>query len=526
VERISRTGWIGTALFFVLLAGLLTFGTLLLSRSTDGLDDAYISFRYARNLAGGEGLVYNPGERVEGYSNLLYVLMLAPSFLAGIPDTHTYDYAVALNLVASLLVLGLLLVSLRRSHGPMASGIGGLLFAACPTIWYWNASALETPWVVLLQLFTVAAAGAYVAGGRRSSLAFCAGSAALLVLIRADGFVGGFLVAAYLFLQRRRRAAAIVGGVTAAVLALLIAWRLSYYGSPLPNTYYVKVDGPLIDRIRYAVTRILNSRNLWLTWASLVTVAVAAGGRLVRQRSLSGLDAGLFFSVGLLAYYFYVGGDFFNERMLLVHVPIALLLLFREEILPARATLRSAPALLLIPLAILAYQFAVPDYRASRMDDLLRVGAKERHRSPWSLLGEHLRDHEPGRTLAIDAAGMAPFFSQLPAIDMLGLCDRHIARTPIHGRFWAGHNKYDPEYVLSRKPDLIASLMNEDFVMAAGLGWKWRDHGYRPKYLCSRFDQTPPHLPKVIDIGEKTDEEILRLYLLGYDYLVVKRSAD
>ena len=40
-------------------------------------DDAFISFRYARNLLEGHGLVFNPGERVEGYTNFLWVLELA-----------------------------------------------------------------------------------------------------------------------------------------------------------------------------------------------------------------------------------------------------------------------------------------------------------------------------------------------------------------------------------------------------------------------------------------------------------------
>lgn len=40
-------------------------------------DDAFISFRYARNLVEGHGLVYDLGEYVEGYSNFLWVLELA-----------------------------------------------------------------------------------------------------------------------------------------------------------------------------------------------------------------------------------------------------------------------------------------------------------------------------------------------------------------------------------------------------------------------------------------------------------------
>jgi hypothetical protein len=51
-----------------------------LSSSEWGLDNAYISYRYAENLVRGEGLVFNHGERVEGYSNFLYVLAVAPAF--------------------------------------------------------------------------------------------------------------------------------------------------------------------------------------------------------------------------------------------------------------------------------------------------------------------------------------------------------------------------------------------------------------------------------------------------------------
>ena len=40
-------------------------------------DDAFISFRYAANLADGQGLVFNQGERVEGFTNFLWVLILA-----------------------------------------------------------------------------------------------------------------------------------------------------------------------------------------------------------------------------------------------------------------------------------------------------------------------------------------------------------------------------------------------------------------------------------------------------------------
>ena len=67
----SRFGLAIACLPWLILLGCLTYVTWFLT------DDAFISFRYARNLLEGHGLVFNPGERVEGYSNFLWVLELA-----------------------------------------------------------------------------------------------------------------------------------------------------------------------------------------------------------------------------------------------------------------------------------------------------------------------------------------------------------------------------------------------------------------------------------------------------------------
>src|SRR6185437_4110074 len=47
-------------------------------------DDSFISFRYARNLAHGNGLVWNVGERVEGYTNFLWTVIAAGAIRAGL----------------------------------------------------------------------------------------------------------------------------------------------------------------------------------------------------------------------------------------------------------------------------------------------------------------------------------------------------------------------------------------------------------------------------------------------------------
>ena len=65
-------------------------------------DDAFISFRYAANLAEGHGLVFNPGERVEGYTNFLWTLIFAPVIALGLDPVPV---SASLGMIFSLALL-------------------------------------------------------------------------------------------------------------------------------------------------------------------------------------------------------------------------------------------------------------------------------------------------------------------------------------------------------------------------------------------------------------------------------------
>src|SRR5438034_8934210 len=109
-------------------------------------DDAYISFRYARNLVHGLGLVYNAGERVEGYSNFLWTLWCALGLRLGCaPETWANVSSIACY-AATLLLLG---VHTRRraSRGtPPASGLASVV-AAFP--WAALIGAAHREWAVV-----------------------------------------------------------------------------------------------------------------------------------------------------------------------------------------------------------------------------------------------------------------------------------------------------------------------------------------------------------------------------------------
>jgi arabinofuranosyltransferase len=499
---------------------LLLAGTLLharagyfhddLSGHARGSDDAYISYRYARNLARGAGLVFNPGERVEGYSNLLYVLLLAPACRM-VGANAIYPISVGLNLLFAAAAWALFgRLAAKRLDPPHAAG-AALLLALCPALWLWTASGMETPLVLFLQIcvwwFVDAAAHGERLGG--AGLAAVVG---LLVLARADGFVVPVLATLYLIAIRRWRQAFVVGAALAATLALLIVWRLAYYGHPLPNTYYVKVSGPLGDRLLLGTLQLL-----WVTVhsgllphvAALLLAALAClrrpgAGRLPSFEVVLGL--------GWLAYWVFVGGDVFAERMLVLLFPLGLRLLLDPGLLqvPRGSALLVAAGVTVFQLIPLATDTRF-GYSLDRYDR-------------WVTLGRHLaQERYAGLLLAVDAAGKIPFYSGLRTVDMLGLSDEHIARQPA-SYFDVGHNKFDADYILSRRPDLLADWIDPQLNLRFGLTRaKYEPAGYRLDLLvCTR---KKPKGDAMIEVAGLDDGEVALLVRRGYRYALLSRPA-
>ncbi|HKH46003.1 MAG TPA: hypothetical protein VKM72_15185 [Thermoanaerobaculia bacterium] len=488
-----------------------------LSGHAAGSDDAFISYRYALNLIAGHGLVFNPGERVEGYTNLLYVLLLVPAaWLAGAERLLAISIGVNL-LSAAAALLGFFGFARERLGGARA-GMAALALALCPSLWVAVASGLETPLVLALQVALWIAVERTVEREDGQPLLPLTVLTVLAGLARADGFIAPLLAALYLAVRGRRRAALAVAAASLATLAALVAWRLTYYGWPLPNTYYAKVAGPLPRRIETALPQL--SRVVFTTGLLVPVIALLfAILRLVQQvsRGQARLSAALsfpvFFAPAWIGYWIYVGGDVFYERFLLILFPLgiyALLQLLRTA--PRAASAATLGLAILLQLAQL------------REDPRFRYTPE--HYDRWVLLGRHLARSHPGATLATDAAGKIPYFSGLRTIDMLGLTDAHIGHVepPEDSLLIIGHSKYDVEYVLARRPDLIATWIQSDLDMKWGLQRsRWQRAGYRLRFLVNA--EPHPQTPNLLDVSGKTTEEIGPLISSGYGYGVLELTG-
>jgi hypothetical protein len=270
------------------------------------IDDAYISYRYAANLVEGHGLVYNPGERVEGITNLLWTLLVALGLALG-------GQAEAVGHALGRLAGGVTLVA-AFAYAWVGTPRGSLwlaAFAPCIVLAaagfsYAVACGLETP----LHLALATAALAAQARGR---VGWAVAIAGLATMTRPDGALVAVAILGFHLLSNplpRLRTWVPVIAFGLAVVALT-SFRMFYYGSPVPNTFYAKVGG--VPR-----TQGLESLRGYLVFgfAGLLPAALFAARRRLAWPGLAFCGLTIVYAVAVGA-----GGGAFS-RFLLPTLPI------------------------------------------------------------------------------------------------------------------------------------------------------------------------------------------------------------
>lgn len=422
-------------------------------------DDALISLRYAQRLLAGQGLTWTVGERVEGYSNLLWVLAVAGLGRLGV------------DLIAAARILGFL---------GMGAAIAAVIYAHLPTtlraavpvllavlylplsgpVAVWSIGGLEQPFVAawlgwavvltypLLDRPTVSWASMQAPG-------ICL---ALLCVTRPDGvlFVAGTMFAILVIHGLRREGLRRAIGLAALPLLFTLAqlaFRLSYYESWVPNTALVKF-APSISHTWVGL------RYLGAGAASLLPLIVLAAGSVFlsfrRKSGRARMTLLCLLTAVWVAYVAVVGGDIFPAWRHFVPLLVLLVLMVAEGArwvgglvgTQSYATARTGGALLLGLFFFLQWN----DQGNAR-------AVFERWEWDGRVIGRLFKKAFGARQplLAVDAAGALPYWSELPALDMLGLNDGYIPRHPPARpqRTNLGHDLGDGKYVLKRAPDLV-----------------------------------------------------------------------
>jgi hypothetical protein len=415
------------------------------------IDDAFISFRYARNLVEGHGLVYNPGERVEGYTSFSFVLAAAGALWAGI------DPLLLTKLVSAAAALSLLLALTRLERRGMVPGPTGrlplapLLLLPLQAFAYWSVSAMETMLFAALFLWGVELSFREREAGRLRGAAVVF---VLLAMTRPEGVLcfaaTGAALAALEWRERRslvhlRRWAS--GGALFVVLyGTYFAWRCAYYGELFPNTFHAKVTaGP--EQGRQGLDYLLRFVRAFPLFTLLMAAPAALCLGRVRAAVSKRARLGPVLCVWAIAatyvgYVVMIGGDFMPYFRFFVPV-FPLIALLGAWLAPGRMVLAAL----------------VLHWGASLATTQPQV-AFVSHRFTW--VGQHVgewlgRKLEPHAWIAVNTAGSLPYASGLPTIDMLGLTDAAIARRPTYvvSAGWAAHRRGWGDYVLRRRPRIV-----------------------------------------------------------------------
>jgi hypothetical protein len=453
-------------------------------------DDAYITFRYSANLATGRGPYFNPGEHVEGYTNLSLMLVMAVVHaVAG--ESAVPPAAKVLGAAAAAATL-LLCLGIARRLAPAAELseregliwglLAGGLVAASPGFVVNSLSGLETA-----LLAACLCAAIWCDSGPRPSVAGTATWLSLAVLTRPEGIlVAGVYLATRLVdagpAGSRADRVRVAAAVALVFAARLLARVLLYDGELLPNTYHAKAGGFWGTGAWEYVREGALVPLLGLAGAALALLGWLAPGR--SRRAVMPLAATALAGAALP---FATGTDWMiGWRYSAPYLPLlALAVTFgwvRLTGLGARR--REAVATALLVTLPLAWLLQSPTRRTlSDYVEVKAVGYRNGHAAVarW-LCGDAAAEGgvlAPGDRIALMDIGLIAYrCAEMRVVDITGLTDRFIARSP--GEFL--QKEYDPAYVLDQRPEAI--------VLAYVMGGDPRQlpSGDEPVYAWSRIE--------------------------------------
>jgi len=420
-------------------------------------DDAFILFRYASNLLAGNGLVFNPGEWVEGYTCPLWVVIL------------TGLGAVGLDMVVWAKVLGLLLAvatvwaifvigkTMAADDDPWwLALIAPLILASNPTFSSFATSGLETS--LFTFLLTAATAGHVMSLRRNRFPVWLSFGYVLLTLTRPEGamvfgivWLLSWVVAGNMSSGFKRMLPSLV--VYAVPMAAITAWRWTTYGYPFPNPVYSKI---FLDRqsLQYGLDYLWQFLTEYGWFGGLLAVAavpaVVPSPKRTVYRSLGVLF--LVYSLYILA----IGGDVLKGLRFFAPILPIFALIIQEAfgIVGKQLKPRLGRPVISVLMALLVVG-QVAGYPSELRRARLESGLVDKMRA----LAEWFVSHQPaGTVIAANSIGALGYYTGFRIADMVGLVDATIAHEPKPAAVIQTPTKertYDAEHILAQHPDFI-----------------------------------------------------------------------
>ncbi len=470
-------------------------------------DDAFTSLRYVINFVDGNGLVFNLGERVEGYTNFLWVLLL--SGIALVIKTLNFLFNLGINLKHALelatqilsisfsisLIAAVYFLSNKQIQSSevkeyrktfIAKTLTFVLLIALvfttPFV-YWGVSGMETSLFAALILLSI---HVYCYRKEEKDLKPFMIISLFNSLLRPEGIILFGAIAIYHLsqiyyskeeLHFKKRIALTFNIATLKPFMVYFVpfvsytvFRLVYYGYPFPNTYYAKTEFS-VEFIERGAYYIYNFAKAYLLYGAIIPPIIFV---LIKQKLDKNEKLFLWIVIVWFAYILFIGGDVLPiYRFFIPVLPLIYFLFLRsivillEEFI-AKDVLRIT-SFSFIGIAIISYSvFNYSNYKNEMMEKRgYEIGLVSKMKIYAEFMNEKIVKNKSvsgskNVSVAMSTIGAFSYYSGTKVIDLVGLTDEYTAHNPKETLgidedlpvLWK-ERRYNADYVFFRKPDYI-----------------------------------------------------------------------
>ncbi|MFC2103313.1 hypothetical protein ACFLSS_02675 [Bacteroidota bacterium] len=509
-----------SVIIFLIIAVIFILHSIYLAAPAE---DAFIGFRYAKNIVNGHGLVWNPGETpVEGYTNFLWILICSAGMVAGL-DIILYSQFI--GIICGILIL---LYSYQYSRKILLLNnstalLPPTMLAVSGPLAVWASSGMETGLFSLLVLTATYYTAKYWTSQKLSFIVISNAICLMSTLTRPEG-LGIFLLlfvfqtAAVLLRHERTH---ILQTVLTAFLVYIVPfliyflWRINYYGEWLPLTFYAKTGGTFLQWVRgikYVFFFLFHFiiplfpiviLFIWLKYDGIKRMFFSAFN-FYKEKSNNFLVITLlaYLIIGFTLYIIFVGGDYMAMYRFFVPVLPLIYILFasvyhklKHDSKPSAANKQLLFALILLSISgtfiqstpLEKYLFKKPAITHGQYTGVL---TERWNSNRLTLIGKFFNDYKMNEdeSLSTDVIGAVSFYSNMKIYGWHGLDDPVIAKMKVDdmGTGFPGHEKSDLKYTLSKKPTYFMYL----------------------RELTERAGQFPEYAPEVDSILRKEYEQV------------------
>jgi arabinofuranosyltransferase len=417
-------------------------------------DDAYISYRYVKNFINGNGLVFNPKEKVEGYTNFLWIIILSFFAKFGLDMIVVSKIlGVASGCIAIFLLYKISTLFFQKANRSPNSILAwffalspSLLLASNGAFAYWSISGLESAFFVMAVLLSVY----FYFTSQRLMIV----SSALSTLIRPEGVLIFVIIMWHKLFFKKDKLKDCLFSLAGFIILLLpfLIFKLLYYGDILPNSFYAKT-GFSLEYMRSGLEYFWLFLRHYGLWGVLYLLPILFYKSLDDKQKLF-----LLFAYIYTFYVILIGGDVLKVHRFFLPVLPFLYLLYTFSIERLFWVFKKRSPAIFFSLSLIFLLSALTLFlprqwvKGVRKNELGLVNKME-------FLAKNLgENYGSDFSIAASTIGALSYYLDAKVIDMLGLTDKYISRHPekIPGivSSWK-ERKFNTQYLLSLDPDFI-----------------------------------------------------------------------